>query len=250
MTNNNMIFIANWKMNGDFKDILKVKIVSKLLSLNNFKKNKVIYCPPFTLLKKFYEQFKNSKIKVGAQNCHPSYEFGPYTGSINPKLIKYTGAQYVILGHSENRFEGEDDELINKKIKSAIKQNLSVIFCIGEKLSHKKKNLTFKIINKQISIGLKNIKNLKKIIIAYEPVWSIGTGIIPEPKDLEKIIFYIKKILKKINRDSKVNILYGGSVNSKNAVMLSSIVGIDGFLIGGASLNPKKFIDIIKKSTI
>ena len=157
-------------------------------------------------------------------------------------MLKSVGAKYIIIGHSENRQAGETDKLINLKIKSALKSGLKVIFCVGEKLKAKRKKITKSVLNKQIKAGLKNIKNNKKIIIAYEPVWSIGTGIIPKSDDLLKTISFIKKEKK------NYKVLYGGSVNPKNINQLKFINNIDGYLIGGASQDPKKFIDIIKKT--
>ena len=138
MTNNNIYFIANWKMHGNTADINKSKSVIKLANIKKYKILKIIYCPPFTLLKTFFDKIRNSNVFIGAQNCHSVSEHGAYTGSINAKLIKSTGAKYIILGHSENRKSGETDKIINKKIHSALKENLKVIFCIGEKLSEKK----------------------------------------------------------------------------------------------------------------
>ena len=159
-------------------------------------------------------------------------------------MLKNVGAKFVILGHSENRQLGETDNLINLKIKSAIKSGLKIIFCIGETLKERRQKKTNQILKKQIEKGLKSIKNKSKIIIAYEPVWSIGTGVIPKEADLNKTISFIKsRFLKKYPK-----ILYGGSVNTNNVSILKKIPNIDGFLIGGASQNPKKFIDIIKKT--
>jgi len=248
MTNNNIYFIANWKMHGNIAAINRSKSVIKLSNLKKYKKNKIIYCPPYTLLKSFYSKVKYSNILIGAQNCHSNSEYGPYTGSINAKLIKSTGAKYIILGHSENRKNGETDLIINKKIHSALKENLKIIFCIGEKLKEKKKNKTFSVLKKQIKNGLKGIKKFDNIIIAYEPVWSIGTGLIPKNFELKKNINIIKKIIGSLNKYNKIKIIYGGSVNPENIKELSKISEIDGFIIGGASTNPKKFIDIIKKS--
>ena len=185
---------------------------------------------------------RGSNIEVGAQNCHEQDVYGAFTGSVNSYMLKSVGAKYVIIGHSENRQAGETDKLINLKIKSALKSGLRVIFCIGETLKAKRKKITKSVLNKQIKAGLKNIKNNKKIIIAYEPVWSIGTGIIPKSDDLFKTISFIKKEKK------NYKVLYGGSVNPKNINQLKSINNIDGYLIGGASQDPKKFIDIIKKT--
>ena len=163
MTNNNMIFVANWKMNGNFSDISKAKILNKLIKQRKFKRNKVVYCPPYTLIKSFSDNFKKTNISVGAQNCHHQSEYGAKTGSINCKLIKSSGAKYVIIGHSESRIEGETDNLLNKKIQSAIKENLNIIFCIGETLNQKKKKQTSKILKNQLFNSLRNIKNFKNI---------------------------------------------------------------------------------------
>ena len=248
MTNNNMYFIANWKMYGNTADIDKSTSVIKLANHKKYKKSKIIYCPPYTLLKTFYNKVKNSNISIGAQNCHSNYDYGAFTGSINTKLIKSAGAKYIIIGHSENRNIEETDLTINKKIHSALKENLKVIFCIGEKLYEKRKKTTYKVIKKQLTNGLKGIKNFENIIVAYEPVWSIGTGIIPKNLELSRNINNIKKILDKLKKSINIKILYGGSVNPKNIKELAQIKEINGFLIGGASLNAKKFIDIIKKS--
>ena len=249
MTNNNMYFVANWKMYGNTADIDKSKSVIKLTKHQKYKKHKIIYCPPYTLLKTFSDKIKNTQISIGAQNCHPNSDFGPFTGSINAKLIKSTGAKYIILGHSENRKNGEIDSSINKKVHSALKENLKIILCIGEKLSEKKKNLTYRVLKKQLTNCLKGIKKNAKIIIAYEPVWSIGTGIIPKNFELKINIKNIKKILRTLNKSKNMKILYGGSVNPKNVKNLAQIKEINGFLVGGASLSSKKFIDIIKKTT-
>ncbi len=248
MTNNNMYFVANWKMHGNIADIDRSRSIIKLINIKKYKKNKIIYCPPYTLLKTFYNKVKNTNVSIGAQNCHSNYDYGAYTGSINTKLIKSTGAKYVILGHSENRKSGETDLVINKKIHSALKENLKVIFCIGESLSEKRKGNTYKVLRKQLNNGLKGIKKFENVIVAYEPVWSIGTGIFPKKSELTTNIINIKKVLYKLKKSINIKILYGGSVNPKNAKELAQIKDINGFLIGGASLSAKKFIDIIKKS--
>ena len=248
MTNNNIYFIANWKMYGNIADINKSKSVVRLSNLKKFKKTKIIYCPPYTLLKTFYEKVKNSNISIGAQNCHSHSEYGAFTGSVNAKLIKSSGAKFVILGHSENRKNGENDLIINKKIHSVLKENLNVIFCIGETLTEKKNKKTYSVLKKQITKGLKGIKKLNNILVAYEPIWSIGTGLIPNNSELLKNINNIKKIFMKFKKSSSIKILYGGSVNPKNIRELAQIKAINGFLVGGASLNSKKFIDIIKKT--
>jgi triosephosphate isomerase len=243
MTNKYMYFIANWKMFGGLSTLNSLTKVIKFLKIFKKSKNtKIIYCPPNTLIRPMFKKVMNSKIQVGAQNCHESLTYGASTGSINSMMLKNVGAKYVIIGHSENRESGETDKLINTKIKAATKSGLKVIFCVGETLGQKRKKITNKILLKQITLGLQKVKKRKNIIIAYEPVWSIGTGVIPKSDDLFRTINFIKKKVKNIK------VLYGGSVNPKNINELKLIKSIDGFLIGGASQDPKKFIDIIKKT--
>jgi triosephosphate isomerase len=246
MTNKYMYFIANWKMFGDLRTLNSLDSVIKFSKNNKNNKFRIIYCPPNTLIRPLSKRLKKTNLEVGAQNCHESENYGAYTGHVNSKMLKSVGANYVILGHSENRQSGETDKLINLKIKSAIKSNLKVIYCIGETLSEKRKKITNKVLAKQINRGLRSIKNTSNIIIAYEPVWSIGTGLIPKSNDLLNSISYIKS---KFNKKTP-KVLYGGSVNDNNIAELKDINVIDGFLIGGASQSSKKFIDIIKKTFI
>ena len=238
-----MYFVANWKMFGDFKSL---KLVTKVISFSKkFKssKFKIIYLPPTTLICPMAQMVKNTKIEVGAQNCHHQDNYGAETGSVNAKMAKGVGAKYVILGHSENREKGESDKLINQKIKTALKNKLKVIFCIGEKIKDKRNKKTKSVLSKQIKLGLKGVKLNNNIIIAYEPVWAIGSGMIPKSNELLNAIDFIKSRFKQ-----NLKILYGGSVNDKNINELKTIHNIDGFLVGGASQNSKKFIDIIKKT--
>ena len=244
MTNKYMYFIANWKMFGDLTTLNKLTKVIKFVSKYKKKKLKLIYSPPATLIFVLSKIFKNTSIDISAQNCHQSIKHGPHTGQINSKMLRDAGARYVILGHSENRQLGENDRLINLKIDSAIKNGLKVIFCVGETLKEKKKNKTKKILAKQISHGLNKISKKKNILIAYEPVWAIGSGKIPNQLELYETIKFIKSKIK------GAKVLYGGSVNLKNINLLKKIDNIDGFLVGGASQNSKNFIDIIKKTFI
>ena len=239
-----MYFVANWKMYGNIKSLNTLNKVIKFSKSKEIKKGRLIYCPPYTLISSFLKKFENCLIDIGGQNCHESEDYGSHTGFVNSKMLKSSGANYVILGHSENRQKGETDKLINLKIKSAIKAKLKVIFCIGETLTEKKRKKTRSILSKQIKLGLKKIKARSDIFVAYEPVWSIGTGKILKTSELELIVEFIKKKFK----GKSPKILYGGSVNPENIRNFKKITGIDGFLIGGASQNPKKFIDIVKKT--
>ena len=239
-----MYFVANWKMYGNLSSLNTLDKVIKFSKSKEIKKGRLIYCPPYTLISSFSKKFKNCQIGIGGQNCHEKENYGPYTGSVSCQMLKNVGAHFVIIGHSENRAKGENDKLINQKIKSALASKLKVIFCIGETLIEKRKKKTRSILSKQIKNSLEGIENRSNIFIAYEPVWAIGTGIIPKSKDLLKTVAFIKSKFK-----GKVpKVLYGGSVNPQNIKDLKEINNIDGFLIGGASQNTNKFIDIVKKT--
>ena len=239
-----MYFVANWKMYGSLSSLNTLDKVIKFSKSKEIKKGRLIYCPPYTLINSFSKKFKNCQIGICGQNCHESESYGAFTGSVNSRMLKNAGAHFVIVGHSENRIKGESDKLINLKIKSALKAKLKIIFCIGETLAEKRKGKTQSILSKQIKIGLNNIKNKSNIFIAYEPVWAIGSGIIPKSQDLFKTIEFIKSKF----RDKLPKVLYGGSVSPENITNLKKINNIDGFLIGGASQSAKKFIDIVKKT--
>jgi len=239
-----MYFVANWKMYGNLSSLNTLNKVIKFSKSKEINKGRLIYCPPYTLISSFSKKLKNCQIGIGGQNCHESENYGPFTGSVNSRMLKNIGAHFVIIGHSENRAEGENDRLVNLKIKSALEAKLKVIFCIGESLENKRKKKTNSVLSKQIKVGLKGVKNKSNIFIAYEPIWAIGTGIIPTSNDLFKTIEFIKSKFK----DKLPKVLYGGSVNPQNIEDLKIINNIDGFLIGGASQNTKKFIDIVKKT--
>ena len=246
MTNKYIYFVANWKMFGDLKTLNTLGKVIKFSKNRKTSKCKIIYCPPNTLISPLFKRLKKTKIEIGAQNCHHSYDFGAYTGQVNPNMLKNVGAKYVIIGHSENRQSGDTDNLINSKIKCAIKSGLRIIFCVGETLKERRAKKTNQILKTQIEKGLKSVKDKSKIIIAYEPIWSIGTGVIPEKIALTQTISFIKSRFKK----KYPKVLYGGSVNGNNISILNKIPNINGFLIGGASQNVNKFIDIIQKTII
>ena len=238
--------IANWKMNGQKDSYKLVKSISNYCQKMKRKTSKVVICPPFTLLSELIK--KEKKIKFGGQDCHYKSE-GAYTGSISANMLKSINCQYVILGHSERRiYQKETSQELNLKIQSAIKSNLTVIYCIGEKLEEiKKRNI---ILKKQLSSLPKKI-DPKKIIIACEPVWAIGTGKVPSLNDINKIHEKIRHILSNLVslRFSKhVSILYGGSVNAVNSVDILNLDHVDGALVGGASLKSKEFCKIIDSS--
>jgi len=243
-----MFFVANWKMFGrpSYYKILE-KINRYIVRHKKNKSLNIVACVPNTLITLYSNKLKKTLIKVGAQNCSEFQNDGPYTGSVSGKMIKDAGAKYVIIGHSESREQGDTDKIIKNKIESAFKAGLQIIFCFGETLSEKNKKKTKQIIRNQIQKAITNKKFLKKILFAYEPVWSIGSNKIPKITELNYIIRDIKKFVKYTYKNNKkIKVLYGGSVNSLNIEKLKLINQIDGYLVGGASQSSKKFIDILK----
>jgi triosephosphate isomerase (TIM) len=248
MANSMKYFIGNWKMFGHPRSInILNKINNYIKSDKNQRKYNVIITPPYTLLHSFSKIYKNKKISIGSQNCYFKDFFTSDTGAISPYMIKNLGCKYTIVGHSDNRFEGDTNQMLKNKVKFSLKNNLKVIFCIGENRAQKQKKQTFKVLGKQLKKVLDIKFNNKNIIIAYEPIWSIGTGKIPSSLDLLKTTKFIKNTLNKIFKTKKsLPVLYGGSVDGGNIGQFKAIDEIDGFLIGGASKSSKKFIDIIK----
>ena len=240
-------FIGNWKMFGVPKSI---NILNKINSFHSKDKNRnkyrVIVTPPYTLIESYAKYFKNKKISIGSQNCYQKEQFSSNTAAISPFMLRSVGAQYTLVGHSDNRGEGDTNLMLKDKVKYALKNNLKVVFCIGENKSEKKNKKTLSVLKRQLSNVLEKNFNKNNIIVAYEPIWSIGTGKIPTTIELKKTTIHIKKVLKNIFKKNSPAVLYGGSVDGNNVEMFKEIKEIDGFLIGGASKSSKKFIDIIK----
>ena len=240
-------FIGNWKMFGVPKSINILKKINSFYTIDkNRKKYRVIITPPYTLIETYSKYFKNKRISIGSQNCYQKDQFSSNTSAISPYMIKSVGANYTLIGHSDNRSEGDTDSVLKEKVKYALKNNLKVVFCIGENKVEKKNKKTFSVLKKQINKVLDKKFNKNNIIVAYEPIWSIGTGKIPKVGDLRKTTIHIKKILKSIFKNRIPAVLYGGSVDGSNVKVFKEINEINGFLIGGASKSSKKFIDIIK----
>ena len=242
----NKYIIGNWKMNGTGASIKIVNFIVNHVKKRKQTGPKIVICPPFTLLSNF-NQLKD-KISFGGQDCHYANE-GAYTGSISALMLKSLGCKYVIIGHSERReFQKEQSKELNLKIKAALENNLNVVYCIGEKLSEIKKRKT--ILKNQIN-SLPDKFDIKKIIIAYEPVWAIGTGNIPCLNEIDDIHRSIRKLLEKkigVSKSKTISILYGGSVKPSNADEILNLKQVDGALVGGSSLVAKDFCKIIDSS--
>ena len=245
--------VANWKMNKNINEAEEFLKEFILLNGNANANVEVAICPPFLCLERVISICRKSNIKIGAQNCHFE-KSGAFTGEVSANMLESAGAEYVILGHSERRnYFCETDEIVNKKVKSAIDSNLKPIICVGETLEERQNGKEKEKIKVQLYGALKDIfaEKLADIIIAYEPIWAIGTGKTISLKDCEEIFDFIKSFLISAygeNIAKSVKLLYGGSVNEKNAKEILKINNVDGGLIGGASLSPIKFTDILKQA--
>lgn len=224
----------------------------KSIAFNNID---IVICPTFTTLVPVWDIIRDSKIKLGAQNIHWA-EQGAFTGEVSASMIETCGCSFVIIGHSERRqLFGETDGIINKKLKRALTTKLIPIFCVGETLEQRKSKKTEQVIDAQIRLGLDgiNIEVIKRVIIAYEPVWAIGTGETATPEQAEEVHSYIRQLIANLYNyeiAENLRIQYGGSVKPTNAKELLSQKDIDGALIGGASLEIESFIEIIKIAEI
>ena len=237
------IIAGNWKMNGKLENLLEIKKIS-----NEFARSKIeiIICPPFTLLSAASEIAKN--VYLGAQNLHPESE-GAFTGEISADMLVDLGVKYSIIGHSERRNEhNETNEIVARKVKISLEKKLQTIICIGETELQRKENSTLEILEQQLLESLANNTNSEKLIIAYEPIWAIGTGLIPEVSEISKIHDFLRVRLVELYgaNASNIPLLYGGSVNGSNASEIFNVNNVNGALVGGASLSFEKFAPIIR----
>ena len=229
----NKIVVANLKMWMDTSDVSDY-----LKEIQNLEYSQLVLCPTSI----YIPYFLKHKFKVGIQNVFYE-ELGPYTGEICPKQIATMGIHYAIIGHNERRII-DTNEIINQKIKACKKYNITSILCIGENFHQRRFHQTKKVLKNQLKGALTNIGNLDKVIIAYEPVWAIGTNNVPTNKEIIANVKFIKDYVKK-HFHSDVNVLYGGSVNVENILMIRNIDEIDGVLVGDASIHPKELKDIL-----
>lgn len=242
------LIAGNWKMNGLLSDgVALAKGVAGEVKKTGRKDCEFLICPPFTLLTSAKKAIKGSKTMLGAQDCHFAAS-GAHTGDISPVMLKDLGCQYVIVGHSERRTNHfENNELIAKKAEAAINAGLKVIICIGETEAERDAGKTIDVCTKQIMGSVPEISTAQNTVIAYEPVWAIGTGRTPTAAEVEEVHASIRKVLaKKQGRANanKMRILYGGSMKPSNAKELLALEDVDGGLIGGASLKVADFMAI------
>jgi triosephosphate isomerase len=243
------VVAGNWKMNKTLADAQALAEGIKR-ELAEFPEVEVILCPPFTALKTVGEAISDTLIKLGAQNMHWEAA-GAYTGEISPGMLRDVYCHYVILGHSERRTHfQETDEVVNRKVKAALAANLTPIVCVGETLAERDAGETQSVVKAQIAGSLAGLgKDLGRVIVAYEPVWAIGTGRTATPEQAQEVHAYIRGLL--VGMDSAetaeaMRIVYGGSVKAANAAELFAQPDIDGGLIGGASLEVRSFVEIAR----
>ena len=218
------------------------EIPNYLKHFENINNRNIVICPSYI----YIPYFLNYNFSVGSQNVC-AYDDGGYTGEVSANQLDSIGVEYTIVGHSERRIKLNESNLeINKKIKKSLESKLKVILCIGETLEENKLYRREIVLKRQIRDALFDIKDLSNVIIAYEPVWSIGTNKVPNKEDLISCINYIKQLVKTMYKED-IKVIYGGSINENNIKELKSIKEIDGFLIGAASINPVQFINIIEK---
>ena len=244
------IIAGNWKMNmtpaetTDFMKALSPKVA-------DVKEAKVVLCVPFVDIAAAVEATKGTNIEIGAENVHME-EKGAYTGEISGKMLASCGVKYVIVGHSERRqYFGETDATVNGRTKAGLANGLKVIVCVGETLTEREQGVTFETVARQTKIALLGIsaEDMKNIIIAYEPVWAIGTGKTATAEQAEEVCAYIRGVVASLygtDVAEATTVQYGGSMNAKNAAELLAMENIDGGLIGGASLKPDDFTVIVK----
>jgi triosephosphate isomerase len=251
MNRRKILIAGNWKMNKTVSEaISNIKELRSTIS-DVAGGVEILVCPAFTALFAVCNEVKGSSINVGAQNIFWEQK-GAFTGEVSPAMLKDLGCSYVIIGHSERRqYFGENDEIVNKKIKAAIETGLAPILCVGETFEERKSSATFKVIEKQIRNGLANLRSEQVVLstLAYEPVWAIGTGRIATPEQAQIVHIFIRKICTEMYDSEiagRIRILYGGSVNSANISELIKKPDIDGGLVGGASLEVDSFTKIIK----
>ena len=240
------LIIANWKCNPITAKEAEGLFSSIKKGVKDIKGAEVVICPPFVYLSIL------EGLVFGAQNCFWQ-DKGAYTGEVSGAMLKNLGCDHVIIGHSERRrYFQETDEMINKKLKTVLSSNLNAIFCVGETQEEREGDKTEQILHQQIVSGLSGvpISKISNLIMAYEPVWAIGTGNACDVEEAQKMGLVIRKIISKIynlNISKKIRILYGGSVNSKNSQTYLNEGRFEGLLVGGASLDPKEFIDLVRK---
>jgi len=244
------LIAGNWKMNKTSADA--VQLASEIvLAIGKVTDVDIVVCPPFTALESTGKALDGSTIKLGAQNMHPEVN-GAFTGEVSAPMLRSFFTTHVILGHSERRqYLGETDEFINKKVLTALKNQLRPILCVGETLAERESGATLKVVQTQLEAGLEGVsKDLAtSVVIAYEPVWAIGTGKVATTEQAQEVHAFIRTLLAKAFGEQialKLRILYGGSMKPANAPELLSQKDIDGGLIGGASLEARSFVDLVK----
>ena len=238
---------GNWKMNGLKEDLAEIRRVRDALDAGAAGEAEVLICPPATLVAAAADAVRGSALKIGGQNCH-KFEYGAHTGDISPAMLRDAGATYVILGHSERRADhGETNVAVKRKAISAMGAGLRVIICVGETKADRDAGRELTVVGRQLLGSLPTDTDVRKLVVAYEPIWAIGTGVTPTAADIADMHQFIREETGRLFPGSgeAIRLLYGGSVKPSNAAELLGVPNVDGALVGGASLKADDFMKIV-----
>lgn len=240
------LIAGNWKMNGLGRSRTELR---RLVAKTRGRRlgAEILVCPPATLLREFREIAKGSRVRLGGQDCHAAAG-GAHTGDLSAEMLADSGAGFVIVGHSERRADhGESDKVVRDKAEAAHRAGLVAVVCVGETAAERRGKKTLRVIGRQISGSLPDRATAATLVVAYEPVWAIGSGRTPTPAEIADVHGFIrKKLVQRLGREGEgVRILYGGSVNPQNAAELLSVANVNGALVGGASLKAMDFLKIV-----
>jgi len=246
------LIAGNWKMNGRLRQAEReARALVRGLARRGAAGPEVLICPPAVLIPALRQAFKRSAVALGAQDCHPSGD-GAHTGDLSAGMLADAGCSYVIVGHSERRRDhGEGDRLVRRKAEAAHAEGLAAIVCVGETRAERRRRRTLTVVGRQLAASVPKQANAANTVIAYEPVWAIGTGLTPTPEDVAEVHAMIRaRLVRRFGAEGRdMRLLYGGSVGPGNAKTLLAVDNVDGALVGGASLTSKTFLPIVRAAT-
>lgn len=246
MTASRPLVAGNWKMNGVRAALSEIAAIRDAVARGDLGRADAAICPPFTLVSPAADLCAGARLLIGGQDCHPALA-GPHTGDISAEMLKDAGAALVIVGHSERRAgHGETDAQVRAKADAALRAGLTAIVCVGETRAERDGGETLRVVGRQIDASVPPDAALDTVVVAYEPVWAIGTGLVPSLEEVEEVHTFIRRRLDGLLPEAggAIRLLYGGSVKPGNAAELGAVPNVDGFLVGGASLTARDFLGI------